>query len=564
MNPANTKILVIDDSDSIRLLIQKILNVHGYDVVVASSATEGLQLAQEQEPELVICDVHMPDYDGFYVLDQLRQDQRFSLMPFIFVSGEAVHRQDVRKGMTRGADDYIFKPFTANELIEAVQIRLQRHALFRHHSKLEAPGHILHSYQRLEQDLKGYLASDAHPSVFTLDLDRFKRLNDALGFQSADQLLTTLMQRFEAIEDFQVEIYHGPHAAQVVLLSPHLSGDEVASMARQLLTLISEPLNFQGYQLHLTCSIGVYTVDGDSSPEDVLKKAYIAMNQAKQHGGNMFMLYQQDMHISVTRQLTWENELHQALSHKWFVLHYQPQIDLLSGEVKGVEALIRLQHPELGLIYPGEFIQIAEESGLIAPVGDWCLREACRQLKQWHQQGHSHLRVAVNVSVLQFKKGRLAQRIHEVLLENELAGEFLEIELTESALVRDLQGIQADLEKLRKLGISLAIDDFGTGYSSLSYLSHLPFDLLKIDQSFIRGMADNSASLAIPKAIIDMGHSLGLEILAEGIETQDQMLLLKAYGCDLGQGYLLSKPLAASDLEAFLNKTMLQGADLQA
>lgn len=553
------KILVIDDSESIRKLIQKILTVHGYDVMQAGSALEGLALANEHEPEMVICDVQMPEHDGFYVLEQLRQDPRFQLIPFIFVSGEAVHRQDVRKGMNRGADDYIFKPFTADELVEAVGSRMERHALLRHHGKISSPGHILHSYQRLEQDIKAQLAAQAHPTIFTLDIDRFKRLNDALGFQNADQLLKTLMQRFEGINEFQAEFYHGPHAAQVVIMAREFDAEDVPSMSRQLLTLISDPMNFQGYQLHLTCSIGVYTADGDPSPDDVLKKAYIAMNQAKQHGGNMFMLYQQDMHTSVTRQLTWENELHQALSHKWFVLHYQPQVDLLTGEIKGFEALIRLQHPELGLIYPGEFIGIAEESSLIGPVGDWCLREACRQVKQWHAAGHTRLRVAVNVSVLQFKKTRLVQRVQEILEEYDLAGEFLEIELTESALVRDLQSIQTDLEKLRALGITLAIDDFGTGYSSLSYLSHLPFDLLKIDQSFIRGMTDNSASLAIPKAIIDMGHSLGLEILAEGIETEQQMLLLKSYGCDMGQGYHLSKPIPVREVEMLLAEKVAHG-----
>ncbi len=552
------KILVIDDLDSIRKLIQKILSVHGFDVMIAGSALEGLELAQTHEPELVICDVQMPEHDGFYVLEQLRLDPRFQLMPFIFVSGEAIHRQDVRKGMNRGADDYIFKPFTADELVEAVKGRLQRHALFKQQQPKPLAGHVMHSYQRLEQDLRSQIKAGKQPTIFTLDIDRFKRLNDALGFQSADLLLKTLMQRFDQIDDFQAEIYHGPHSAQIVILSPDLSPEELPSMARQLLTVISDPLNFQGYQLHLTCSVGAYTAEGSPTPEEILKKAFIAMNQAKQHGGNMFMVYQQDMHTSVTRQLIWENELHQALSHKWFVLHYQPQLDLLTGEVKGVEALIRLQHPELGLIYPGEFIQIAEESGLIAPVGDWCLREAVRQVKQWHNEGHHNLRVAVNVSVLQFKKSRFVQRVQEVLVEHDLSGEFLEIELTESALVRDLQSIQTDLEKLRAMGITLAIDDFGTGYSSLSYLSHLPFDLLKIDQSFIRGMADNSASLAIPKAIIDMGHSLGLEILAEGIETQQQMLLLKSYGCDLGQGYHLSKPLPAREIEQFFAEKVLQ------
>lgn len=533
----------------------KILGMHGYEVLTAGSALEGIELALQEQPEMVVCDVHMPDYDGYHVLETLRQDSRFQLTPFIFVSGEAVMRQDVRKGMTRGADDYLFKPFTPDELVDAVRVRLERHMLVRHQIhpvRHLVAAQILKPYAQLEKDLAELLSTGADRVVITLDIDRFKRLNDALGFQSADQLLHQLLQRFQEFLDRDVVLYHGPHAAQVFLTTPAWLEEEMEELARQLLALVSEPLNFQGYQLHLTCSIGLHRLNNDGSVEEVLKKAYIAMNQAKQQGGNLFMLYRQDMHTTVTRQLTWENELHQALSHRWFLLYYQPQIDLISGEVMGAEALIRLRHPELGLIYPGEFISIAEESGLIAPIGDWCLREACRQIKNWHEQGYPQMRVAVNVSVLQFQKGRFAQRVAEILNENQLSGEFLEIELTESALVRDIESIQTDLQGLREMQVSLSIDDFGTGYSSLSYLRHLPFDQLKIDQSFVRGMTDNSASLAIPKAIIDMGHSLGLQVLAEGIESQQQMLLLKSYGCDLGQGYFLGKPMPASDMTQFL------------
>lgn len=551
---ASVKILVIDDSDSIRRLIAKVLNIHGYEVITAGTALEGLDLAQKEHPQMVICDVQMPGHDGYHVLQELRQDRRFQLIPFIFVSGEAVHRHDVRKGMTRGADDYLFKPFTPQELVEAVNIRLERHALVRQVQANPLELDLLRPYAQLEQDLKQLLQANENRTVVTLDIDRFKRLNDALGFQSADQLLHQLLQRFEDVTAYNVTLYHGPRADQIFLITPALKRADMEDLAQNLLSLVSEPLNFQGYQLHLTCSIGLHRINGDSSVEEVLKKAYIAMNQAKQQGGNYFMVYKQDMHTTVTRQLTWENELHQALSHRWFVLHYQPQLDLISGEVMGAEALIRIKHPELGLIYPGDFIQIAEETGLIAPIGDWCLRESCRQVKQWHDQGYTQMRVAVNVSVLQFQQGRFAERVAEILKSHQLDGRFLEIELTESALVRDIESIQTDLQALRDMQVSLAIDDFGTGYSSLSYLRHLPFDQIKIDQSFVRGMTDTSASLAIPKAIIDMGHSLGLGVLAEGIETQQQMLLLKSYGCDLGQGFFIGRPMPAEKMTEFMTQ----------
>lgn len=550
-------VLVIDDSLSIRKLIDKILSMHGFTVYLAASAHEGIEMARKHHPDIIVCDVNMPVYDGFFVLATLRKEAQFELTPFVFVSGEAVERQDVRRGMVQGADDYLFKPFSPTELVEAIEVRLKKHALYvqKHRQKTSPFPDFLHPYERLEADILTALNESRSMSLFSVDIDRFKRINDALGFENADKLLHLLLERFEPLAQNQRNIYSGAHAGQIVLVSdPLVEPEAVDSIARELLSLISDPLDFQSYQLHLTCSVGVHHVTAEKTSREALEKAYVAMNQAKKEGGNMYKVYQADMHTLLTRQLTWEKELHQALQNNWFLLHYQPQVDLISGEVTGVEALIRLQHPELGLIYPGEFIQIAEDTGLICAIGDWCLDEACRQLKHWHNMGYSSLRMAVNVSVLQFQQGNLTEKVLRTLKKHDLKGEFLEIELTESSLVRDLDAIQSDLQRLRDAAITLAIDDFGTGYSSLSYLRHLPFDLLKIDQSFIRGMTDSSASLAIPKAIIDMGHSMGLEILSEGIENQQQMLLLKSYGCDLGQGYFLSKPLGSEALEDYLRE----------
>ncbi len=551
------RVLVIDDSLSIRKLIQKILSMHGFTVFLAASAHEGIELARQQPPDIIVCDVNMPIYDGYFVLATLRKEPEFELTPFIFVSGEAVARQDVRRGMGQGADDYLFKPFSPAELIEAIEVRLKKHTLYlqKHQLKKSPFPSFLHPYERLEADIAARLGSVHTMTLFSVDIDRFKRINDALGFENADKLLHLLLERFAPLAKDQNNIYSGSHAGQIVLVSDQkIDAEHVNATAKELLSLISEPLDFQSYQLHLTCSVGVHHVQSEKTPREALEKAYVAMNQAKKEGGNLHKVYQADMHTLLTRQLTWEKELHQALNHHWFLLHYQPQVDLISGEVTGVEALIRLQHPDLGLIYPGEFIQIAEDTGLICAIGDWCLDEACRQLKAWHDMGYDSLRMAVNVSVLQFQQGNFAQKVLKTLTKHQLSGEFLEIELTESSLVRDLEAIQNDLQILRDAAITLAIDDFGTGYSSLSYLRHLPFDLLKIDQSFIRGMTDSSASLAIPKAIIDMGHSMGLEILSEGIENQQQMLLLKSYGCDLGQGYFLSKPLGPQELELYLKE----------
>ena len=290
-------------------------------------------------------------------------------------------------------------------------------------------------------------------------------------------------------------------------------------------------------------------------PIQWLEHANLALYQSRLQGGNASTRYHPLMEKKLHERLHWEDELQLALNENRFELFFQPQIDLKSGQTISVEALIRLNHPEFGVIAPGDFIQIAEDSGLIIPIGTWILNQACQTLIKLHEVGYHQMRMAINVSLLQFQAANFTHLVADTLKETGALGHFIELELTESLLISNFKQVKEILNQLKEYGLTLAVDDFGTGYSSLYYLNQLPFDTLKIDQSFVKQMhTDSENSLAIPRAIIEMGHSLRMKVLAEGIETQEQFDALRHLGCDHGQGFLFSRPIPESEILLFLTK----------
>ncbi|HSC71310.1 MAG TPA: GGDEF domain-containing phosphodiesterase, partial [Candidatus Methylomirabilis sp.] len=304
--------------------------------------------------------------------------------------------------------------------------------------------------------------------------------------------------------------------------------------------------------------IAIYQVDGDA-PQMLLKNADIAMYQAKEQGRNAFRFFSREMNYKAEERLLLDNSLRRALERQEFFVHYQPQMDLLTGRLIGMEALVRWLHPEMGLVTPDKFIPLAEESGLIIPIGEWVLRTACRQNKAWHDMGFGPLRVAVNLSGRQFKQERLVESVAAILDETGLAPALLELEITESTIMRNAEETIVTLRRLKEMGISLAIDDFGTGYSSLSYLKHFPIDRLKIDRSFVLDITTDPDDAAIAEAIISMAHSLKLKVTAEGVEQQEQLHFLAQRKCDAMQGYLVSRPISTEEFTLLLQ----QGISLQ-
>ncbi len=408
-------------------------------------------------------------------------------------------------------------------------------------------------HDRLERALAQVERNGESLAVLFIDLDRFKNINDSLGHDIGDQLLQAVAQRLKKAVRHEDSVARLGGDEFTVLLSRVSKRKEVEKIARKLTTVFRQPFEIDGHTLHISTSMGVALFPSDGkTPESLMKNADSAMYRAKEKGRNTYCFYSQQMNALAENRLVLENDLHDALMHGELIPFYQLQRDAHSGAVSGFEVLLRWNHPERGIVMPGEFIALAEESGLIVPIGAWVLEEACRQAKVWIDAGQADLTVAVNLSARQFQEPDLVKQVAEILNKTGLSARHLELEITENLLLQHSDQNSAVLQELHELGVCLALDDFGTGYSSLSYLKKFPFDRLKIDQSFVRGLPDNREDAALVEAIITLGHTLGLDIIAEGVESEAQLTFLRERGCDLIQGYLFSEPLPAEKVAQFL------------
>ncbi len=396
-------------------------------------------------------------------------------------------------------------------------------------------------------------------ALLFIDLDRFKNINDNLGHQTGDELLMAVTERIQKrlrAEDTLSRL----GGDEFILLMEDIPGEQqAAQLARDLLTLLSQPYHIAGHDIFLSASIGIslHPEDGGDA-ENLIKHADTAMYRAKEGGRNSYQFYTREQSVAAFQRFSLEAALHRALERGEFELHYQPQMDLTSGRVTAMEALLRWRHPDLGLIPPDQFIPVAEENGLILPIGEWVLETACREALQCQRLCGEPLIVAVNLSPLELQRGDPVNRVQRVLADIGLPARFLELEITESSAMRRGEESIAMLHELKNLGVSLAIDDFGSGYSNLGYLKQLPVSTLKIDRVFVRDLPDNKEDAAITRAIIALGHSLNLNVLAEGVETPAQRDFLRQHGCDMQQGYLLAKPQPFADI-ARLIKQINQG-----
>jgi diguanylate cyclase (GGDEF)-like protein len=389
-------------------------------------------------------------------------------------------------------------------------------------------------------------------SVMFLDLDHFKNINDTLGHRVGDELLRIVAKRMQCtVRDQDTVARLG--GDEFILLLPDTNAEGAARVAQKLLQAISVPVTVETHELTVTPSIGIAIYPDDGCDAETLSKhADVAMYRAKKAGRNSYQFFTAELQLDAARTLLLDNELRRALERAQFELYYQPQLSLSSGQVVGVEALLRWRHPELGQVSPADFIPVAESSGQILPIGLWVLETAVAQARKWQDQGLTDLTMAVNMSAVQFRQPNLPELVRLTLLQAGLPAHLLEIELTESVAQQDPIGAMAIMLQLHQQGVRLSIDDFGTGYSSLSYLKRFSITQLKIDQSFVRDICDDADDLAIVRAIISMAHSLGLNTIAEGVETAEQLALLRTEGCDEVQGYWLSRPLPAIEATAFL------------
>lgn len=400
--------------------------------------------------------------------------------------------------------------------------------------------------------------ADAHyrdemVGVAFLDLDRFKTINDTLGHAIGDELLKQVAVRLHRClrEGDAIARWGGD---EFTLLLPHLkSAEDISQIAKRLLAALSEPFFLGTQEFYVTASLGLALSPYDGEDVDtLLKHADAAMYQAKRQGKNNFQLYFEEINNRALEHLALESDLHKALGRQEFFLHYQPQIDLRTYEIVGVEALLRWQHPQLGHVSPGQFIPLAEETGLICPIGEWVLREACCQQKRWQNMGLPPMRIAVNLSAKQFQQPDLVNQILRVLEATGMDPKFLEVEITESVAMQNIGFTIATLNQLQDLGIQIAVDDFGTGYSSLNAIKHFPLNTLKIDQAFVREACHDPSDAAIARTIVALGRGLGLQTLAEGVEREEQLEFLLMLNCDRAQGHLFSKPMPPGEFVNFV------------
>ncbi|UQS17808.1 bifunctional diguanylate cyclase/phosphodiesterase [Pseudomonas sp. HS6] len=457
------------------------------------------------------------------------------------------------------AQDAALKMLNLEQTIEArVHELLKVSRLLQYDSLTGLPNSTLLG-DRLTQSLAACRRHDKQLVVMFLGLDRFKRINNALGHPAGDEMLKRVGQQLLSCVRESDSVFRYGSDEFVVMLSDINHPQQTRSIAEKLLAAIREPQTIVGHDVSVTASVGISTYPDDGLEAiDLIKKAETAMRNAKESGPNEIGFFIEAMNQRAREQQGIESGIRQALQRHEFVLHYQPKIDLGSGRVVGAEALVRWQKPGHGWVYPSEFIPVAEDSGLIVPLSKWVLGEACRQTRDWQKAGLPLIRMSVNTSAIDFRQRHFVEGIEQVLKDTGLDPVLLELEITEGVLMQNVDATMSALNRLKALGVRLAIDDFGTGYSSLSYLRRFPIDVLKIDQSFIRGLSHDSSDAALVGAIISLGKSLNLNVIAEGVETAQQLAFLRSHHCEEGQGYYFSRALPA-DAFARLLMTGLPG-----
>ncbi len=407
--------------------------------------------------------------------------------------------------------------------------------------------------ERMQQAIASARHGDRQIALLLFNIDRLQRINDSLGHDAGDALLREVARRAGLLAGPADSLAHLGSDEFVLLLTECLDSDAIIVAVRRLIDEIAQPFHADGHELIVTTSVGIsiYPRDG-ANPSELLKAADVALSHMKDAGRNGFRFFKGEMNAHALRWMALETHLRRAIERNELSLHYQPQVSLGDGRICSMEALLRWSSPELGQVGPGDFIALAEDTGLILPIGNWVIRQACLQNKAWQDAGLAPLRVAVNVSAHQFTAGTVPAVVREALRESGLAPQYLEIELTESVMMRDSEAAEVQLAELTGMGVSISLDDFGTGYSSLGYLSRFMLDKLKIDQSFVRNIITDPRSAAIAQATIALAHGLSLSVVAEGVETQEQLAFLQRIGCDEVQGYLFSRPLAADAMATLM------------
>ncbi|HTS52722.1 MAG TPA: EAL domain-containing protein [Burkholderiales bacterium] len=559
----SSTVMMVDDDPIMLEVVQTYLEEAGYtSFVTTSEPRQAMDLFLQKRPDILLLDLMMPEVSGFDILARIRAHEELRYTPVIILTAESEPNTKL-KALELGATDLLTKPVDPSEL----RLRLRNALAFKAYQDRLADFDALTGlpnrrkfHQAVDVALKNTQQSRAC-ALLHIDLDRFKQINDTLGHRVGDKLLCAVAQLLDRTlcdaeatgwpgsrePEFKAALSRIGSGNGFAALLPNLHNlkkvDTAGSIARRVLAAFAEPFRIEGHELFVTASIGIAVSPADGQDaETLLKHAEMAMYQAKQRGRKTYEFFSGDMNAHALERLTLENQLRRAVERNEFVLYYQPKVDVSSGCITGAEALVRWKHPELGIVSPAKFIPIAEETGLIVEIGQWVLRAACAQIQAWMQRGLPPLSVSVNVSGVQFKQRKVWHAVRGALAHSALPPGQLMLELTESILMENATDSIEMLNELKEMGLKLAVDDFGTGYSSLAYLKRFPLDELKIDRSFVKGLPQERDDLAIVGAIIALARELNLRVVAEGVETKEQLEFLRSRDCAEYQGYLCSRP----------------------
>ena len=560
------RLLMIEDNPDDEALILRAIRKGGFNVehVRVDNPDDLFTVLKNREWDIVLSDYQMPEFNGLAALKIVKQ--RSKDLPFIVVSG-TIGEEVAVEAMRSGAQDYLMKdnltrlvPAIRRELADADERRALREAqqTLRHqayHDILTGLPNRWLLRDRMEQALKYVRQKKSGLAVMFLDLDRFKNLNDTLGHSTGDYLLRAVSERLNLILNDRDTLARLGGDDFVVMLMDILDAEQAAAAADLLLTALHEPFVVDNKEIYIGASIGIALHPANGDEFDVLiKNAESAMYYAKDQGRNNYQFFSQEIQAATADRFAIENELRGAIRASELRLYYQPQFTLRDGRITGLEALVRWEHPQRGMTPPDKFIPVAEESGLIIPLGEWVLRQAAEDSMKIRNAGCKLQRLAINLSARQLYHQDTLDMLRELVSRRDLGTEVLEIEITESGIMQNPEQAVANLTAIREMGIGIAIDDFGTGYSSLAYLKRFPINILKIDRSFIRDITLDQDDTTIVKTILAMAEALNLRVIAEGVETREQYDFLAELGCAEGQGYIFAKPMPCEDLISFFRQ----------
>ena len=549
-------VVLADDDPSIRLMVRHVLESEDFDIIEASDGLEAIKAVEKHHPALILLDAVMPGIDGFTTCQQIKEKGHTDI-PVMMITG-LDDDASVERAYEVGAIDFITKPIKWAVLKHRVKsvvakvIAERKVQLLAYRDNLTGLPNRLLFADRLEQAVMRSERSRTSMALMLVDIDDFKLVNDSFGHEAGDKLIKAVgdlisksLRRADTIARLGGDEF-------AVIIEGIDGPEDAISIADNLTTILEHNVRLDDQETYTSASIGIAVFPGDGKDaRTLLKNADTAMFRAKENGRHCFQFYKPEMSVSAMERLDLENSLKAAFENDEFLIHYQPVIDIHKNEVVGVEALLRWQHPDKGMIQPSDFVSIVEDCGLIVALGEWLIFSVCKQIKVWHEAGLKNQNVSINLSPRQFKEQDLVALFTQAMAENGLDGSSLSVEVTERTLIDNVGEVESTLKKLRGMGMQILLDDFGTGYASLAYLKEFPVDVVKIDRAFVTGIPDSEEDSTIVDAIAGLTRGLKLALHAEGVENERQLNVLKSIGCQYAQGFYWSKPLPGDEYEQF-------------